>query len=110
MHAIAVYAATVVAYPYAHRRAFMARRYAQLAAAALARLESRLWLLYAMVHGVANDVQHGLGKALDNGFVQFGIPAADEEFHFFIQLRGQVARKALEFGKQAVRGHEAHIH
>ncbi len=56
---------------------------------ALARLACRLALprqLDAVVHRIADQVDHRVGQALDQRFVEFGVLARQHEFHFLAEL------------------------
>ena len=58
---------------------------------------------YAVIHGIANQVNQGIVQLIDYGLVQLGIGALDGELHFFAQFHSEIVHqppKSFEGGFQ----------
>ena len=54
------------------------------------------WNSMRVCDGVANDLREWIANCLDELAVDFGLPAAQREFHLFARFRGQAAHEPLQ--------------
>ena len=66
--------------------------------------------LNAMIDGVADEVDEGIGDLVDDAFVEFGIAANGEKIDLFAEFSGQVADQTPVTGEGGLDREHAEAH
>ena len=108
--AVAVEAAPVVGDSDEHFGAGMARRQLDPAHVRFCRPPPGVWVLDAVIDGVADEMDQRIGEPLDHGLVEFGLLAVRDEFDLLAEIARQIVHQAAEAAEQRADRHHADAH